>query len=243
MKGLELTQFEPETVSNYELGFKIDALGQRVRFNTAFYYMEYDDIQIRIAEQGRSIADILLFEDNAGAATIQGFETELTVLPLPNIILTANTSYTDAGYDDFVATDVDTSLIPPVQSVVDRSNEDFAGIPKLTYAFSAMAILPTPVGEFAPRLSMYYRDSFYTGLDASASQFEDLATIDDVTLWNFRLGYTPPGRDNIQVWLYVDNLTDENYFQGGFSQTDALGAGSYVLGPPLTYGIEAAITF
>ena len=29
MKGLELTQFEPETVSNYELGFKIDALEQR----------------------------------------------------------------------------------------------------------------------------------------------------------------------------------------------------------------------
>jgi len=27
--------------------------------------MEYDDIQIRITEQGRSIADILLFIDNA----------------------------------------------------------------------------------------------------------------------------------------------------------------------------------
>jgi iron complex outermembrane receptor protein len=244
MKGLELTQFEPESVTNYELGVKIDALEQRIRFNTAFYHMDYDDIQIRIAEQGRSIADILLFIDNAGAATIQGFETELTVLPLPNVILTASTSYTDASYDEFIATDVDTSVIPPVQSEVDRSGEDFAGIPKITYSFSALATLPTPIGDITPRLSMYYRDSFYTGLDATAGAgFQDLATIDDVTLWNFRLGYMPANRDDIQVWLYVDNLTDENYFQGGFSQTDALGAGSYVLGPPLSYGVEVSVTF
>src|SRR5690606_9427944 len=116
-------------------------------------------------EQGRSFADILLFVDNAGAATIQGFEMELTALPLPNVILNATTSYTDARYDEFLASDVDTSKIPPVQSIVDRSDEDFAGIPKWTYSLSAMVIVPTDFGDFAPRLSMYYRDSVYTGLD------------------------------------------------------------------------------
>jgi len=245
MKGLEISEFEPEKVTNYELGVKIDALDQRIRFNSAIYHMDYDDIQIRITEQGRSFADILLFIDNAGAATIQGFETELTFLPLPNVVLNASTSYTDASYDDFIASDVDTGVIPPVQSEVDRSDEDFAAIPELTYALAGMVILPTPVGVFAPRLSMYYRDSFYTGLDATAwdPEFRDRATIDDVTLWNFRLGYTPPDREDVQLWLYVDNLTDENYFQGGFSNTESLGAGSYVLGQPLSYGIEAAISF
>ncbi|MEZ5502470.1 MAG: TonB-dependent receptor [Halioglobus sp.] len=245
MKGLEITQFEPESVTNYEVGLKIDALDQRIRFNTAIYYMKYDDIQIRITEQGRSFADILLFIDNAGAATIQGFEMELTALPTPNIILNATASYTDAQYDDFIASDVDTSVIPPVQSQVDRSDEDFAGIPKMTYSFSGMVIVPTAIGDFAPRLSMYYRDSFYTGLDATAwdAQFRDLATIDDVMLWNFRVGYTPTNNENIQLWLFVDNLTDENYFQGGFSNTESLGAGSYVLGPPRTYGLEATYTF
>ena len=72
MKGLELTQFEPESVVNYEIGMKIDALDERLRFNTAFYYMDYEDIQIRITEQGRTFADILLYIDNAGAATIKG---------------------------------------------------------------------------------------------------------------------------------------------------------------------------
>ena len=245
MKGLEIAEFEPESVTNYEIGVKIDALEQRVRFNTAFYYMDYDDIQIRITEQGRSFADILLFIDNAGAATIQGFETELTVLPVPNVIINATTSYTDASYDEFMASDVDTSAIPPVQSTVDRSDEDFAAIPKLTYSLSAMVIVPTEIGDFAPRLSMYYRDSFFTGLDATSweSEYRDLATIQDVTLWNFRVGYTPADHDNVQVWLFVDNLTDENYYQGGFSNTESLGAGSYVLGTPLTYGIEASISF
>ena len=108
---------------------------------------------------------------------------------------------------------------------MDRSDEDFAGIPKLTYSLSAMVLVPTALGEFAPRLSMYYRDSLFTGLDAIAGepQFRDLATIPDVTLWNFRLGFTPANHDNIQVWLFVDNFTDENYFQGGFLEYRAIG--------------------
>jgi iron complex outermembrane receptor protein len=245
MKGLEISEFEPEEVTNYELGIKIDAFDQRVRFNTAFYYMDYDDIQIRITEQGRSFADILLFIDNAGAATIKGFEMELTALPSPNVILSANTSYTNATYDDFTASDVDTSAIPPVQSEVDRSDEDFAAIPELTYSLSAMVIVPSAVGQFAPRISMYYRDSLYTGLDAAAwdPEFRDRATIDDVTLWNFRLGFTPGNKENVLLTLFVDNITDEEYFQGGFSNTESLGAGSYVLGSPRTYGLEASMTF
>ena len=245
MKGLEISQFEPENVTNYEIGLKLDAFNQRLRFNTAFYYMDYDDIQIRITEQGQSFADILLFIDNAGAATIQGFEMELTALPLSNFVLNATIGYTDASYDEFVASDVDTAAIPPVQSTIDRSDEDFAAIPKLTYSLSAMSVLPTDFGIFAPRLSMYFRDTLYTGLDATAwdSRFRDLATIDDVTLWKFRLGYTPVDNDNIQLWFFIDNLTDENYFQGGFSNTESLGAGSYVLGAPRTYGFEASIAF
>jgi iron complex outermembrane receptor protein len=245
MKGLEMAQFEPEDVTNYEIGVKFEAFDQRVRFNTAFYYMDYSDIQIRVADQGATFADILFFIDNAGKATIKGFETELTFLPLPNVVLTATTSYTDAQYDEFMAESIDTSASIPIKSTLDRSAEDFAGIPKLTYSFSAMALLPTAIGEFAPRLSMYYRDTLFTGLDGIAGQpeFKDVATIPDVTLWNFRLGFTPANHDNIQIWAYVDNLTDENYFQGGFSNTGPLGAGSYILGAPLTYGLEASISF
>jgi len=245
MKGLEISEFEPESVTNYEIGVKIDAFDQRLRFNSALYYMDYDDIQIRITEQGLSFADILLFIDNAGAATIQGFEMELTALPTPNIILNASMGYTDAQYDEFIASDVDTSAIPPVQSTVDRSDEAFAGIPELTYSLSGMVIIPTAFGEVVPRLSMYYRDSFFTGLDATSwnAQFRDRATIPDVTLWNFRLGFTPSAYDAVQLWVFVDNVTDEQYYQGGFSNTESLGAGSFVLGQPRSYGIEASISF
>jgi iron complex outermembrane recepter protein len=245
MRGLEIKQFEPEEVTNYEIGVKLDAFDQRIRFNTAFYYMDYDEIQIRVAEQGRTFSDILFYIDNAGAATIKGFEMELTALPLPNVILNATTSYTNARYDEFIAGDVDTSAIPPKASTVDRSNEDFAGVPELTYSLAAMVIVPTEIGEFAPRLSMYYRDHMYTGLDARAAdpEFTNLTTIGDVTLWNFRVGFTPANRENIQLWFFLDNFTDEHYYQGGFSNTESLGAGSFVLGTPRTYGLEASMTF
>ena len=245
MKGLEIAPFDAETVTNYELGIKVDAFDQRVRFNSAFYYMEYDDIQVRVTEQGAGVADILTFIDNAGKATIKGFEMELTALPTPNLILSGNISYTDASYDEFTTSDVDTSGLLPVQTEIDRSDEDFAAIPKLTYALSAMYIWETDFGQIAPRLSMYYRDELYTGLDSTAwkPQFRDRATIDDVTLWNFRLGFTPGQSENILVTLFVNNLTDENYYQGGFSNTESLGAGAYVLGAPRTYGLEASISF
>jgi outer membrane receptor protein involved in Fe transport len=245
MKGLEVFEFKPEKVTNYELGIKIDAFDERLRLNSAFYYMDYDDIQIRITEQGRSFADILIFIDNAGAATIQGFELEMTALPLKNVVLTATASYTDASYDEFIASDVDTDVTPPVQTQVDRSNEDFAAIPKLTYSLAASVTLPTSIGNLTPSLSMYFRDNLYTGLDASAwdPEFRDLATLDDVTLWNLRLGFIPANSDKLQLWFYVDNLTDEDYFQGGFSNTESLGAGSYVKGTPRSYGLEASYSF
>ena len=40
-----------------------------------------------------------------------------------------------------------------------------------------------------------------------------------------------------------ENLTDEDYFQGGFSQSGALGAATLVKGSPRSYGLEARYNF
>ena len=38
---------EPETVDNIELGFKLDMLGARMRFNGAIFRTNFDDMQLR----------------------------------------------------------------------------------------------------------------------------------------------------------------------------------------------------
>jgi len=92
-----------------------------------------------------------------------------------------------------------------------------------------------------PRLSLYFRDDVYTGIDDLATQYAS-SYIEDVTLLSFRLAYYTPDND-INLVLFVDNLSDEDYFQGGFSQSGALGAATLVKGSPRSYGLEATYYF
>lgn len=234
-KGGELIKFKPEEVDNFEMGIKMDAFERRLRFNTAFYRMSYDDIQIRVAQQGENLADILLFIANAGEATIEGMELELAVLPMNNLTITATGNYTNATYDEFL---VETSF----DGVVDRSKEDYASIPKISGSLTGSYDWVTNIGLLTPRLTVYYSDEVYTGIDHFAPNYE-VSTIDSYTLWNFRLAYIPEKLDDLNVTLYIDNLTDETYFRGGFTVAETAGAANLTRGAPRTYGLEATYTF
>jgi outer membrane receptor protein involved in Fe transport len=245
MKGLEMIDFEPEKLVNYELGTKIEAFNNRLRFNTAIFKMDYDDIQVRIAQKGQGIADVLVFVDNAGKATIQGFEAELTAMPFDDLTLSATYNYTDAGYDSFDAPSIDYSQISTPVVIRDRSDEPFVAVPKYSYSIAAMYEIKTTIGAFVPRLSAYRRDRLFTGIDyeAGSPQYRDAAYIDAVTLWGFRFSYTPKIKTSMNFTAFVDNLTDETYFQGGYSQFGAVGDSQYVLGPGRSYGLEAMLQF
>jgi len=236
-RGDELVSFEPEEVTNFEIGTKIDALDQSLRLNAAVYYMKYDDIQVRVAEQGENITDIYLFLSNAGRAEVAGAEMEATLL-LGNWVFNASAAYTDANYQKFEG-----QVVNPLTGqagTVDRSDEDFALVPDSTYALAMMYNWASPVGLIVPRLSYYYRDQIFTGIDELAIDYNS-STIDSVELVNARLSWLPA--DNFRLSAYVDNLLDKNYYASGFTVSAALGAATLVLGPPRTYGVELSYTF
>jgi iron complex outermembrane receptor protein len=52
LRGRRLNEFEPGTVENSEIGFKLEALSSRLRLNGAIYRMDYDHIQVQQAETG-----------------------------------------------------------------------------------------------------------------------------------------------------------------------------------------------
>ncbi|MEH6593087.1 MAG: TonB-dependent receptor, partial [Halioglobus sp.] len=79
----EILPFDPEQVTNYELGLKLDALDSRLRFNAALYNMDYEDMQITITRQVNEINTASAIA-NAGEATMTGFEMELSYLPTAN---------------------------------------------------------------------------------------------------------------------------------------------------------------
>lgn len=235
-RGPELVPFEPEQVNNYEVGVKLDGLESRLRFNAALYRLDYEEIQVRVAEQGERISDIYLFLSNAGLATVQGLEMESTLV-LGNWFLQGSFSYTDASYDEFMG-----QIVIPGQGAdtVDRSEEDFALVPETTYSLAIMYQWMTPIGLVMPRLSYYHRDELFTGIDFKAVEYES-SYVDALDMFNARLSWIPS--ETFRLTAYVDNIADKEYFKSGFAVSAALGAATLVQANPRTFGLELAVEF
>lgn len=230
----QLTAFDPETLWTYELGFKLDLFGQRVRLNGAFYYSEYDDMQLNVIRTDFSVQPPATDDGiiNAGEATISGAELELSFLPVDGLFVGLSASYTDPQYDEFLDEDSQGNIL-------DRSDEDFPFIPERTLSVVAQYDWQTGFGRITPRISGQYIDEIYIGLDASAAAYEQ-AYLDDRTTWNFRLGWqVQPLSENLEVAAYVMNLTDEEYFSSGLITADAIGAMSLIPGKQRTWGVSA----
>jgi len=99
------TPYNPETVTNYEAGYKAEMLDRRVRWNTAVFYMKYKDLQVQ-----QTLASCLCnVISNAPGATIKGVETDLQVAPTPWLRAWASGSYVHGVYDTFIFAGVNNS--------------------------------------------------------------------------------------------------------------------------------------
>ncbi len=79
------TQYEPDVVTNWELGWKSTLLNRQLVLNGAIYFMEWDDIQISQPDA----TGATIFIDNFGAAELYGLEVEGTFQPqaLPGLFI------------------------------------------------------------------------------------------------------------------------------------------------------------
>jgi outer membrane receptor protein involved in Fe transport len=235
----EAVPFDPEEVTNYELGVKLDALESRLRFNAALYSMDYTDMQITVTRQINEINTAAGIA-NAGESTMNGLEIELSYLPTENWFFQLSADFIDAEYDEFM--DIYRNPDTGEFEDFDRSHENFAYLPDQTISVVAQYTQETRWGEISARLSGYYRDEIYIGLEAGADE-SGLSYLDDVTLWNARLAWRPSGDLDVEVAFYMDNIADEDYFGSGNLQLSAQGTRSVVKGMPRTYGLQARYWF
>lgn len=264
VKGLEMQKFDPENVTNYEIGWKLDAFNHRFRFNAAAYQMDYKDLQVRVSSLGPGgIADLQTYFDNAGRAQLRGLEIEALAIPIDHFSVQLTLNYLDAKYKKFTTSRVDLSGGLPVNIIDDRVDEPYGSVPELTASLSLAYDWISDIGRITPRLTISYQDELYLGLDGLAGKenyqyagtstpddpsddrfgnFRDLATIDAVTLANFRLSYWDVD-EVFGLTLFVNNLTDKTYYAGGSAVVDGLGAAHLSPGSPRTYGLEAIYNF
>jgi iron complex outermembrane recepter protein len=89
--GIPLT-YDPDTLNNYELGFKTEELGGRLIWNTAAYFMLWKGYQTDVSVAGPPYG----FQANVGDARIAGLESTLEVVPIDGLHLSFNGNYNDA---------------------------------------------------------------------------------------------------------------------------------------------------
>ncbi len=234
---------EPETVENYELGFKLDFLDGRMRLNGAMFRTDFDDMQLRqVVLDSAGTPRVVL--RNASKTRIEGFELEWTWTPLDNLLLIATGSFNDYEYLEFTEQQFSTRalLSQAPLPVVERTAEPFAEVPETTYSFGVQYTLVTGFGSFIPRLDYSYVDEIFMGLDAGAGQNRDQSTFDDYGLVNARVGWTSPDA-RFEAALYATNLTDELYYFGAAAVGDSTGDFMTTTAPPRMYGLELRYNF
>lgn len=93
----------PETVVNYELGFKSTLLSNDLTLNGSFYYMDYQDLQIF-----QVVGGITRLE-NAGKAVSSGLELDGRYNVSNNLSVLFNATWMDSEFKDYVVSGQDLS--------------------------------------------------------------------------------------------------------------------------------------
>ena len=90
--------FDPDTLDNYEVGAKTEWLDNRVRFNIAAYYMEWNDFAIQVEDPQLNVFQLGYV--NLPTAEIKGVEAEMTYLVNDAWQIDATAGYNDAEIPD-----------------------------------------------------------------------------------------------------------------------------------------------
>ncbi|OHB29147.1 MAG: hypothetical protein A2790_08895 [Phenylobacterium sp. RIFCSPHIGHO2_01_FULL_69_31] len=211
--------FDPEYATQYEIGQKSAFFGGALVWNNTAYVMKYTDLQTR-----RTLPDLSIVTDNAGKATIKGFESQLAWRPFAGARLTAGYAYTDATFDEFEP-----------EPGVDYSGNRLSRTPKHKLVLSPSYTVDMPDGSDL-RLAVDYHYESRIFDDNSNTGPEQRAPTHFV---DARVVFTDP-TDRWSVALWGKNLTNEltRTFQAVF-----LGANFGAYNPPRTVGISLNYTY
>lgn len=225
-----IAPYDPETVDNFEVGYRSQWADRRVTFNATLFHMSYEDKQEEIQQpSATSGTGQVTRVVNASDATIQGAEIELAWLATDGLTIRANLGLLDAEYDKFEV-DAGTPGSPIIQ---DFSDLDFRRAPDVTFGINADYRWSIGEGMGYLWAGMRYLDDHEVDFANKPELTNDSQTLFDAS---FTYEY--------QGWyasVFGRNLSDEDGYQIGF---DVAGLWSYAAPrAPRTWGVEVGFNF
>jgi len=209
---------DPENVQSFELGFKSQFLYRKVRLNAAVYQTEFENIIGTTRGDATSRCPGAPFcNANIGDARIKGFEAELQLRPVSDLMIAANLGYTDFQYKKLVANVQGLTLDSPNTRVPDWNASG-----SIQYDLNL-----ANGGRLTPRVDVSYRSRIYY----STSRTNVSAQQAPYALVNARLTYAMPG-DGWSLSIAATNLFDKFYYTTLTDQRESFGFLSGTIGRP-----------
>jgi outer membrane receptor protein involved in Fe transport len=187
--------YEPDTIKNFEIGWKLNSANGRLRFNGALYAMDWDAMQLTRFDID-NFGSFLGLTDNTEGADITGFEADLDWLATDQWRLWVSASINEAELaDDFFVGTTDPTPAAP-------KGTDLPFTPDLKYSLGTRYSFD--MGRFGSYIqaSYVYTDESWNDLFVSSRSLQD-----DYGFLNASFGVQGEGW---VVELYGANLTDEN---------------------------------
>ena len=227
-----VVEFNPEILTNYELGVKSELFGGRARFNAAVFQLDWEDLQVETfffvvpGDATSNVSQVINVQD----ARATGLEAELAALVTENLTVTGGIGVIDTE----ILSDDRARLSGRL--FVDLKGEPLPRSPELTFSMAADYEFTLDQWDGWARLEWIYKDSQYSTIEdvtylqtSGATIYEDDAQTmwisqvpsrsdgfpfrtPEVDIFNLRAGVHLS--ECWEVVAYVENLTDEEYFTG-----------------------------
>jgi iron complex outermembrane receptor protein len=216
-EGSGLASYEPEIVDSFEVGMKGDFLDNALKINVGAYYYDYQDFQGIFAQNGGSTIK------NIGQAEGTGIEFDVTYLPTDNLRL-------------FLATAIQNSEVVEGQDLDGSSLKgQKLAAPDVTVSF---------VGSYywylESDVDLALQVAYNWQTDTSGDEFmggNDIYAQESYGLLGAQFSATSM---SWQLSAYIDNITDEEYFDSGLDDT---GINQFGIGRGVNGGIKVKYSF
>ncbi|HYK78045.1 MAG TPA: TonB-dependent receptor [Micropepsaceae bacterium] len=234
----------PESVDNYEVGFKSSLPDKRVTFNADLFWTDDTNYQTTLLDTSH----FAVYLANIPAVRSRGLETDIMAEPFEGLSTYLSAAYTDAAYVSYpsapapfeaytvVAGKLNTNL------TADLSNRPLPAVSK--WAFSLGGEYSRNFGEWGGGnivgylgIDESYRSSYFSHVSLSI-----YSRVPSYDLTNVRLGLrTEDGGWDVQLW--ARNLFDRKYKISQVPIVFNSGALSSLLGDPRTLGVSFSARF
>jgi iron complex outermembrane receptor protein len=220
----QVKPFNPETLTNYEVGAKGDFLDRKLRLNVAAFLDKYKDIQITLLACPTAPC---AQPNNAGNADVKGVEAELTVQPIGGLQLEGTYSHLSFKY----------TSVNPITGV--PLGASAPGLIDTKWSAAIQYELRLAGGSsITPRYDHTYQGGYNTNAIPSAGNHVPGYHLDNASItWRSADG-------NWQAALLGSNLADKYYDYSVFDLTGLGGGSNYgFVAPPREFSVQVQKKF